>query len=359
MNIQTLKIKLINYGGLFDPEQKQKRVEELEKEVSREGFWENLRKSEAILQELNTLKNLLAKTNNLKQEIETNLEMALFLKNNIDLEIQKILEEELLKIKDKVDSLEVEIVLDGPYDKGGAILEIHAGAGGTEAQDWAEMLERMYLRFCDRRGFSYDIMDEQKGEEAGIKSSSILVKGLYAFGYLKSEKGIHRLIRLSPFNANNKRQTSFASIDITPMIDQNIELDIKESDLRIDVYRSSGCGGQGVNTTDSAVRITHLPTKIVVTCQNERSQIQNKEKAMEVLKSKLYQLEIEKKEEELKKIKGTNMEINFGSQIRTYTMHPYSLVKDHRTNIENTNVGKVMDGDIDVFVEEYLRKCRN
>ena len=352
MNIQTLKIKLINYGGLFDPEQKQKRVEELEKEVSREGFWENLRKSEAILQELNTLKNLLAKTNNLKQEIETNLEMALFLKNNIDLEIQKILEEELLKIKDKVDSLEVEIVLDGPYDKGGAILEIHAGAGGTEAQDWAEMLERMYLRFCDRRGFSYDIMDEQKGEEAGIKSSSILVKGLYAFGYLKSEKGIHRLIRLSPFNANNKRQTSFASIDITPMIDQNIELDIKESDLRIDVYRSSGCGGQGVNTTDSAVRITHLPTKIVVTCQNERSQIQNKEKAMEVLKSKLYQLEIEKKEEELKKIKGTNMEINFGSQIRTYTMHPYSLVKDHRTNIENTNVGKVMDGDIDVFVEE-------
>ncbi len=285
--------------------------------------------------------------------------MALFLKNNIDLEIQKMLEEELLKIKDKVDSLEVEIVLDGPYDKGGAILEIHAGAGGTEAQDWAEMLERMYLRFCDRRGFSYDIMDEQKGEEAGIKSSSILVKGLYAFGYLKSEKGIHRLIRLSPFNANNKRQTSFASIDITPMIDQNIELDIKESDLRIDVYRSSGCGGQGVNTTDSAVRITHLPTKIVVTCQNERSQIQNKEKAMEVLKSKLYQLEIEKKEEELKKIKGTNMEINFGSQIRTYTMHPYSLVKDHRTNIENTNVGKVMDGDIDVFVEEYLRKCRN
>lgn len=349
----------MNYGGHFDPEQKQKRIEELEKEVSKEGFWENLRNSETIIQELNALKNIVEKIENVKTEVNSSLEMASLLKKEADLEMQQMIEEELLSIKEKIDTLEVEILLNGPYDKGGAILEIHPGAGGTEAQDWAEMLERMYLRFCDRRNFSYDIIDELKGEEAGIKSCSILIKGLYAFGYLKSEKGIHRLIRLSPFNANNKRQTSFASIDVTPIIDQNIDVDIKESDLRIDVYRSSGCGGQGVNTTDSAVRITHLPTKIVVTCQNERSQIQNKEKAMEVLKSKLYQLEIEKKEEELKKIKGTNMEINFGSQIRTYTMHPYSLVKDHRTNKENTNVGRVMDGDIDAFIEEYLRKCRD
>lgn len=349
----------MNYGGLFDPEQKKKRIEELENIIAKEGFWENLRKSESIIQELNALKNIVEKTEALKNEIASSLEMVLLLKKESDIEVQKMLEEELLKIKENVDHLEVEIILDGPYDKGGAILEIHPGAGGTEAQDWAEMLERMYLRFCDRKDFSYDVIDELKGEEAGIKSCSILIKGLYAFGYLRSEKGIHRLIRLSPFNANNKRQTSFASIDVTPMIDQSVEVDIKESDLRIDVYRSSGCGGQGVNTTDSAVRITHLPTKIVVTCQNERSQIQNKEKAMEVLKSKLYQLEIEKKEEELKKIKGTNMEINFGSQIRTYTMHPYSLVKDHRTNTENVNVGRVMDGDIDVFIESYLRKCKN
>ena len=225
--------------------------------------------------------------------------------------------------------------------------------------DFAEMLERMYLRYSEKKGFKVDIIDEQPGDEAGIKSVSILIKGTNAYGYLKCEKGVHRLVRLSPFNANNKRQTSFVSIDVEPILENNeINIDINPNDLRIDIYRSSGNGGQGVNTTDSAVRITHIPTKIVVTCQNERSQIQNKEKAMEVLKSKLYVLEQEKKEKELKQIKGDNMDINFGSQIRTYTLHPYSLVKDHRTNTENTNVIKVLDGDIDLFINNYLKgKC--
>jgi len=218
------------------------------------------------------------------------------------------------------------------------------------------MLYRMYLRYSEKKGYKVDIIDEQEAQEAGIKSVTMLIKGINAYGYLKYEKGVHRLIRLSPFNANNKRQTSFVSVDVEPMLENSeINIDINPNDLRIDIYRSSGNGGQGVNTTDSAVRITHIPTKIVVTCQNERSQIQNKEKAMEVLKSKLYLLEQEKKEKEMKDIKGENMDINFGSQIRTYTLHPYSLVKDHRTNTENTNVEKVLDGDIDKFINDNLK----
>jgi len=214
----------------------------------------------------------------------------------------------------------------------------------------------MYLRYAEKKGFNVDIIDEQQDKEAGIKSASILIKGNNAYGYLKCEKGVHRLIRLSPFNANNKRQTSFVSVDVEPILENSeINININPNDLRIDIYRSSGNGGQGVNTTDSAVRITHIPTKIVVTCQNERSQIQNKEKAMEVLKSKLYVLEQEKKENELKQIKGDNLDINFGSQIRTYTLNPYTLVKDHRTNTEDANVLKVLDGNIDKFINDNLR----
>jgi peptide chain release factor 2 len=213
----------------------------------------------------------------------------------------------------------------------------------------------MYIRWCEKENYKYEIIDTQNGEEAGIKSASILVKGQYAYGYLKSEKGVHRLIRLSPFDANNKRHTSFASIEVTPELDDKIVIDIKEQDLKIDVYHSSGAGGQSVNTTDSAVRITHLPTNIVVTCQNERSQLKNKEKALQILKSKLYQIEKEAQVKSLSEIKGNHAEINFGSQIRSYVMHPYSMVKDHRTNIETSNVQKVMDGDINMFIEAYLR----
>ena len=254
----------------------------------------------------------------------------------------------------------MELLLNGPYDNCDCILDIHPGAGGTESCDWANMLYRMYTRYCEKHKFKIEVIDYQNGDEAGLKSVSIIIHGLNSYGYLKSEKGVHRLIRLSPFDSNNRRHTSFASVDITPIYNQNnIDIEIKETDIRVDVYRSSGKGGQGVNTTDSAVRITHIPTKIVVTCQNERSQIRNKEIALNVLKNKLYQLELEKREKELNEFKGENTEINFGSQIRTYTMHPYSLVKDHRTNYETGNVTKVLDGDLDEFINEYLKKGVN
>lgn len=259
-------------------------------------------------------------------------------------------------IQKDVDKLEICLLLNGPYDKNNCILEVHSGAGGTEACDWANMLYRMYLRWCEKKKYSIEILDVQVGEEVGIKSAYILVKGKNAYGYLKNEKGIHRLVRLSPFDANNKRHTSFASIDVVPEFDSTVDIEINDKDLKIDVYRSSGAGGQHVNTTDSAVRITHLPTKIVVTCQSQRSQIQNKEKAMIMLKNKLKLLEIEKQNSELNKLRGEQRNIEFGSQIRSYVMHPYSLVKDHRTNYETSNIDKVMDGELDQFIEAKLKR---
>ena len=279
------------------------------------------------------------------------------LKNENDKEIFSLIETENVEIKKELEELEINILLNGPYDKLNAVLELHSGAGGTEACDWANMLYRMYMRWCEKKGYKTEVIDIQDGDEAGIKSASIIVKGINVYGYLKNEKGVHRLVRLSPFDSNNRRHTSFASVDVTPLFENDdIDIEINPNDLRIDVYRSSGCGGQGVNTTDSAVRITHLPTKIVVTCQNERSQIQNKERAMEVLKNKLYQLEIEKRDQNLKEIKGNVMDINFGSAMRSYVMHPYSLVKDNRTSTETSNVLKVLDGDIDMFINDNLKK---
>ena len=280
------------------------------------------------------------------------------LKSN-DLEFVELVTSEVDEIKLELDELEIFVLLNGPYDKYNAVLEIHPGAGGTESCDWANMLYRMYTRWCEKHGYKYEIVDEQKGEEAGIKSVSMIIYGTNIFGYLKNEKGVHRLVRISPFDSNARRHTSFASVDVTPyIVNEDIDIEIKPNDIRIDVYRSTGAGGQGVNTTDSAVRITHLPTKIVVTCQNERSQIQNKEKALEILKNKLYQLEIERKEKELKELKGEQADINFGSQIRNYVMHPYSLVKDLRTNVETSNVSKVLDGDIDLFINSCLKGIR-
>ncbi len=266
---------------------------------------------------------------------------------------------DLENIKKEIESLSKLLLLNGKYDKENCILEIHSGAGGTEACDWANMLYRMYTRWCEKNNYQIKLLSYLEGEETGIKSCSIQINGDNAYGYLKSEKGVHRLVRLSPFDSNNRRHTSFASVEITPVLDNDINIEIQDADLKIDVYRSSGCGGQGVNTTDSAVRITHLPTKIVVTCQNERSQIQNKEEALRVLKSKLQILEEEKKQREMNNIKGEEKNIEFGSQIRSYVMHPYSLVKDHRTNIETSNVTKVLDGDINIFIDSYLKEQIN
>ena len=282
--------------------------------------------------------------------------MINLLEVEFDDELLKDLEISTKKLQLETENLNKLLLLNGPYDKYDCILEIHPGAGGTESCDWANMLYRMYLRYCEKKSFKVTVLDYQDGDEAGLKSVSILIKGTNAYGYLKNEKGIHRLVRLSPFDSNNRRHTSFASVEVTPDIDKDVDIQIDEKDLKIDVYRSSGAGGQGVNTTDSAVRITHLPTKTVVTCQNERSQIQNKEQALRVLKNKLLLMEIERQEQELNKIKGDQMNINFGSQIRSYVMHPYSMVKDHRTNTETSNVTKVLDGDIDEFIEDNLKR---
>lgn len=319
--------------------------------MKKPDFWEDRKKAEEVIGQYNSIKESLEKTKKIKEEIE-------FIKETLEEtdEVLELAQEESNKLKKEIENLEIEVLLNKEYDKNNAILEIHSGAGGTEACDWANMLYRMYSKWILKKGYKEEIIDRQNGLETGIKSMSIIVNGINAYGYLKNEKGIHRLVRISPFDSNARRHTSFASISVTPVIDDKVTVDINPNDLKIDVFHSSGAGGQSVNTTDSAVRITHLPSGIVVTCQNERSQVQNKDKAMQILKSKLYEIEEENKKNELKQLKGENKDINFGSQIRSYVMHPYSLVKDHRTNIEETNVSKVLDGDIDKFINANLRR---
>ena len=321
------------------------------------NFWDDRKKSQAVFDELNTLKRNYEAVTNLKDEIESNMEMIQLLKDAPDVELQEMLSDSIKDIKEKLESLEITLLLDGKYDSLGAIIEIHSGAGGTEACDWANMLYRMYTRWCEKNHFKIEEVSCEPGDEAGIKSVTALISGMNVFGYLKCERGVHRLVRISPFDSNSRRHTSFASVEVTPLFDgTDVDIEIKDSDLKIDVYRSSGAGGQHVNKTESAVRITHLPTGIVVTCQNERSQIQNRERAMEVLKNKLYQLELQKREEKMQEMKGDTKKIDFGSQIRSYVMHPYSLVKDHRTNFENANVQDVLDGNIDAFINAYLKR---
>ena len=354
MCIVLYLIELVNYGGHFDPDNKKDRISELESLMLESNFWNDKEKSEKVVSELNNLKKSLSDISMVKDEINDSLELIEMLKLDNNEDVKSELESNISKYEDIVSKLEVEVLLNGEYDKCDAIIDIHPGAGGTESCDWALMLYRMYTRWCERHNYKIEVVDYQDGEEAGLKSASMIVKGNNAYGYLKNEKGVHRLIRISPFDSNKRRHTSFASVDVTPIYD-NSDFVLDPNDIRIDIYRASGHGGQGVNTTDSAIRITHIPTKIVVTCQNERSQIRNKETAISVLKNKLYKLELEKKEKELNSIKGENMDINFGSQIRTYTLHPYSLVKDHRTNTEVSDPTKVLDGDIDIFINANLK----
>lgn len=293
---------------------------------------------------------------NLTKNLEASVELTILAKDSDDKELEEELVSNLAKYHNEYDELEIILLLNGEYDKYNCVMEIHPGAGGTESCDWALMLYRMYTRWCDKKGYKYEILDYQEGEEAGIKSVTLSIIGINAYGYLKYEKGVHRLVRLSPFDSNNRRHTSFASVDVIPEIINNNEIEINEKDLKIDVYRSSGAGGQHVNTTDSAVRITHIPTKTVVTCQNGRSQIQNKEKALQILKNKLIVLKEKENIEKMDNLRGEQKNIDFGSQIRSYVMHPYSLVKDHRTNLETSNVLKVLDGDIDIFINSNIRR---
>lgn len=338
------------YGGLFDPDKLKQKINELEKEMQAPSFWDDKKRSESIIGEFNNLNNTLKATMELQDEIE-------FYSNELETDeaAKEYAEKDYQTIGERLDELEIKVLLNGKYDQNDAILEIHSGAGGTEACDWANMLCRMYTRWCEKHGFKLEQTFRQSGTEVGIKSISFIVKGKYAYGYLKNEKGVHRLVRISPFDANKRRHTSFASVEVVPVTNFDNEVVINDKDIRIDVFRSTGAGGQGVNTTDSAVRITHLPTKIVVTCQNERSQIQNKEKCMQLLKSKLYELQNEANMEQLKELKGEQKQIEFGSQIRSYVMCPYTLVKDSRTGTEEVNVGKVLDGDIDKFIKDNLK----
>ena len=344
------------YGGHFDIPTKIEELEKLELQTKELNFWNDRNKAEEVLKEIKELKDVITSVENTKSEISSNKELLQLSEMENDEELYNDIINNIDVLEKKIEDLKILLLLNGPYDKNNCILDIHPGAGGTESCDWASMLYRMYLRYCEKKGYKIDLLDYQAGDEAGIKSVSIMIKGTNAYGYLKNEKGVHRLVRLSPFDSNNRRHTSFASVEVTLEIDKEITIDIDEKDLKIDVYRSTGAGGQGVNTTDSAVRITHIPSKIVVTCQNERSQIQNKEQALKVLKNKLLMKKLEEQEQELSKIKGIQSNINFGSQIRSYVMHPYSLVKDHRTNTETSNVQKVLDGDIDLFIEDNLKK---
>ncbi len=319
-------------------------------------FWNDQEESSRVVSLLNELKKVVKDVTNISERVK---DIDSMYSSSIDSDTEELIEEEALSICDELERLDLLLLLNKEYDKNDCILEIHSGAGGTEACDWANMIYRMYMRWCEKKGYKCEVVDYQEGDEVGIKSVSVLVKGLFAYGYLKCEKGIHRLVRLSPFDANHKRHTSFASVLVTPELEDVNDVSIDPKDLKIDVYRSSGNGGQGVNTTDSAVRITHLPTKIVVVCQNERSQLQNKEQAMKILRNKLKIIEIEQKESKLNSIIGEQKNIEFGSQIRSYVMHPYSMVKDHRTKYEMSDVNMVLDGALDGFIEAKLKEDKN
>lgn len=326
--------------------------------MAKDSFWSDQEKAQKVIKRVKELKNIVNEFNKLKIDLE---ELMVLLELNMEEDRKEIWEEIEQKIKaleNDLEKKELIVLFDGKYDANNAIVTIRPGAGGTESQDWAEMLLRMYLRWAENRGFSTKIIEISPGEEAGIKNVTFTVNGNYAFGYLKAEKGIHRLVRISPFDANRRRHTSFASVEVIPEIDQDVDIDIKESDLRIDTYRATGAGGQHVNTTDSAVRITHLPTNIVVQCQNERSQYSNKMTAMKILRARLFEYYQREKEEDLKKISGKKKEIAWGSQIRSYVFHPYQMVKDHRTDVESGNLQAIMDGEIDCFIEAYLKSKR-
>jgi peptide chain release factor 2 len=337
----------------LSPDKLEKEYKDLNTIMQEPQFWSNTQNAKKITKEATEIRLMLDEYYDLIKKFKSLEEW--FSISEEGTEEWNILETDIDILSKDLKAFELKTLLSGPYDTNNAIVELHPGAGGTESQDWADMLYRMYTRYAQKRKFKVEVLDYQAGEEAGIKSVTFLIKGAYAYGYLKAERGVHRLVRISPFDSNARRHTSFASVDVIPELNEDIAIDIKDEDLKIDVYRSGGAGGQSVNTTDSAVRITHLPTNIVVICQNERSQLKNKEQAMSVLKAKLVQEEIKKQEETVKNIKGEQKDIAWGSQIRSYVFHPYQMVKDHRTNYEVAQVDLVMDGEIDGFINAYLK----
>ncbi|WP_161595588.1 peptide chain release factor 2 [Thermotoga neapolitana] len=350
--IEELEKKFKDVLSIVNEEEVNRELKELEKKLSDPSVWDDQKKAREYTQKLKRLKNIsedLKRVRSLFEDLEVAIELS-----EEDMDMVNQVEEIVQDLEKAVKKLELEIILNGKYDPNNAYLSVHPGAGGTESQDWAQMLLRMYMRWAERKGFDVEIVEYQPGEEAGIKDATILIKGEYAYGYLKHESGVHRLVRISPFDAARRRHTSFASVNVIPEIEDDVHIEIKPEDLKIETFRASGHGGQHVNKTESAVRITHIPTGIVVTCQNERSQHQNKQTALKILKARLYQLELEKKRKEIQEIQGELKDISWGNQIRSYVFHPYTLVKDHRTGVETSNVDAVMDGDIDIFIEAEL-----
>ncbi|HIE27610.1 TPA: peptide chain release factor 2 [Candidatus Poribacteria bacterium] len=346
-------------GAIFDIPNKEKEIKSLQEEAAKADFWSDAQKAQKTSQRISLLQKDIQTWNQLHsqiKDIEVIVEMAI---EEGDESLNDEIKSELQTIIKQVEALEFELMLDGEHDQNNAILSIHSGAGGIDAADWANMLLRMYLRWCEQHDYKVNLLELTPNDEAGITSATMLISGPYAYGYLRAEDGIHRLVRLSPFDFNQRRHTSFASVSVSPEIDDNIEVEINESDLRINTYRSSGAGGQHVNVTDSAVRITHIPTGIVAQCQNERSQHRNREMAMKVLRSRLYEYYRQKREEEMAKLQGEKGEISFGNQIRSYVLHPYQRVKDLRTGIEVSKVEAVLDGDLDVFINAYLKRERS
>ena len=362
VELDQMKTELLSYKAplaevkdSLDLDNKAKRVEELQMEMEAPGFWDNPDSSNAKMKELKSLKDVAESYDALAtqyDDIETLIEMGY---EEEDPELIPEIRSELDSFIDTLETMRIGTLLSGEFDKSNAILKLNAGAGGTESCDWASMLYRMYTRWAEKKGYSVEVLDYLDGDEAGIKSVTFQVNGENAYGYLKSEKGVHRLVRISPFNAQGKRQTSFVSLDVMPDIEADLDIEINDDDIRVDTYRSSGAGGQHINKTSSAIRITHFPTGIVVQCQNERSQHQNRDKAMQMLRAKLYMMKVEENKEKLSDIRGEVSEIGWGNQIRSYVFQPYTMVKDHRTSVESGNVDAVMDGAIDVFINGYLK----
>ena len=355
ISLSQMKDELAEIRGGLRIEHMERELTELREEMAAPGFWDNLERSAAVNKRISTLEQKISHYDSLRRQRD-DLEVLLQLsEEENDRAAAQDVEQELLLLREKIEALSLETLMRGDYDTYNAILSLHAGAGGTEAQDWTQMLYRMYTRYCERMGFKITLLDFLEGDEAGIKSVSFEVEGENVYGYLRGEKGVHRLVRISPFDSNARRHTSFASLDVAPVMEDDAQIEIDMEDVRVDTYRSTGAGGQHVNKTDSAVRMTHLPSGIVVSCQNERSQVQNKEMCMKMLRSKLLELRERENEEKMAEIKGAMKKIEWGSQIRSYVFQPYTMIKDHRTSFESGNIEDVMNGNLDGFITAYLK----